>query len=230
VAFLAGVEGRKTIFLDDEIISYGPGWIVGWPLAVEGGSVACRLVQAQGNKECIGLNGVRGEEFDRVGSPVLRGGALAFRSQLGVKSFIVAGGRRGPEFDLVTDPALSADGTTVAYAGLREGRWILVHGDRRRALDQQPMGVFLSDDGRAVGLMYADHVGEGSHFDWVGRPVFGPDGRMAYAAERAGERFMVVDDHAYPVQGRVSDPVFHGSTIGYGAQIDREFWWKILRP
>ena len=245
MAFVGGLDGRQIVVLDDaEFSPCGPEWSVRWPLCFSeaGGVVACVLTSQKTQKGCIAVDGRRGEEFDRVGPPVLsRDGAhVAYRAQTGDRSFVVVDGRRGPAFDFMSDPAISADGRVVAYGVGEDGRWSLCVGDRRTPVDHQPSYVFLSADGRSVGVWH--DAGEGKvrvtvdgrphpPFARVGLPVFSPDGRtVTYAADDGRKEYVVIGDRPIEVAGRVGDPVFSpdGRKVGYGARIGNELWWKVL--
>ncbi|HEX7898873.1 MAG TPA: hypothetical protein VF950_14005 [Planctomycetota bacterium] len=228
------------IGIDDRLLSeHGPAWAPSWPLAFseDGTTVAVRLTSA--SKECVAVDGRRGEAFDQVGTPVLSrdGTRVAYRAHLGDRCFAVLGTERGPACELMTDPAISADGRTIAY-GAKRGWWRLVVGDREIALDVAPARVFLSDDGRAVGYVEGSQARvvvpgrpPGELFSLVGRPVFSPDGRtVAYAADVGATPYVVVGDRKFPAPGRVSDPAFSadGRKVGYGTRVGREIGWKVL--
>ena len=233
------MEGRQVVGLDDRLIEYGPDWAVSWPPAFseDGSRVAVRLTSA--SKECVGVDGRRGEEFDQVGTPVLSrdGTRVAYRAHQGGRCFAVLGNQRGPACELMTDPAISADGRTVAY-GAKRDRWRLVVGEREIALDVAPARVFLSDDGRAVGYVEGSQArvvvpgrAPGELFSLVGRPVFSPDGRnVAYAADVGETPYVVVGGRKFPAPGRASDPVFSadGRKVGYGTRVGREIGWKVV--
>ena len=235
------MAGREGVGIDDRLLTaYGSGWAVSWPVAFseDGSTVAVRLTSA--SKACVGVDGLRGEEFDQVGTPVLSrdGTRVAYRAHRGDRCFVVLGNQQGPACELMTDPAISADGRTVAYGARRNGRWVLVVGDRETALDVAPARVFLSDDGRAVGYVEASEArvavpgrAPGETFSLVGRPVFSPDGRtIAYAADVGNTPYVVVGDRKVPAPGRASDPSFSadGRKVGYGTRVGREIAWKVL--
>ena len=224
-----------------------PDWLVSWPpvWSADGSAMACRLTSRAIQKECVAVDGRRGEEFDRVGMPALSrdGKRVAYRAHQGERSFVVVGLRRGPEVELMTDPAISADGRVVAYAARLDGRWRILVDGREIAVEAQPSHVFLSDDGRSVGWQAgtgSDGAAKvrvvvngiaGAPFTLVGRPVFSPDGRrVAYAADDGTKQYIVIDDAKVEVSGRLSDPAFSpdGKQVGYGARAGRELWWKVL--
>lgn len=246
MAFLAGVRGTRRVFVDDRPIDYGPDWVVGWPLALsrDGGTVACTLEHLKTRRACVGIDGRRGEEFDRVGTPALSsdGKTLAYRAQEGPACFAVVNGRKGPAFDQMIDPVVSEDGSTVAYAAARAGRWSLRVGDRESPLPERPFQLFISRDGASVGYVLLEpgagrtarvvaHGLRGDAFSVVGRPRFSPDGKtFAYAADDGYDQSLVVRRRRIPVAGRITDPVFSpdGRRVGYGARIGRELWWKVV--
>jgi len=64
------VDGRQSIALEEKEYSlYGPDWSITWPLifSAEGSVVASRLSSTKTSRGCVGVDGRRGEEFDRVG-------------------------------------------------------------------------------------------------------------------------------------------------------------------
>lgn len=246
VAFLAGVRGVRTAFVDERPLDFGADWIVEWPLAMsaDGGTIACALRNSRTGKGRVAVNGRLGPEFDAVGALALSrdGKALAYRAREGGETFVVSGEQRGPSFEELVDPAVSADGAAVLYAGARGGKWVLVRGDRETSLEERPFSVFAGPGGRRVGYValepapgggtYARAVVDGARgeaFGLVGRIVFGP-GTYAYAADEGDKRYVVVGARRYEAEGRVTDPVFSpdGRRVGYGARIGREFWWKVL--
>jgi hypothetical protein len=249
VSFLAGNEGgtNRIVVLGDQPVSV-EGFVVGWPLAMteDARVIACQLTDAQSGRACIAVNGHRGELFDAVGTPVLSsdGKVVAHRAQLGDKHFVVVGERRERAFDFVKDPALSADGSWVAYAAARGGQWFLVVDGNERALDHEPVDVFVGPDRRFVGWTYLEpapnggstaRVVVGEHrseqFDLVGRPVFSADGsKVAWFAERGGRTYIVVGDRLIEIRGRPSNPVWSrdGRQLGFGVRLDRALFWNVV--
>jgi len=238
------------VFLGDELITPGgPDGLLNWPpvWSADGSRMACHITSRATSKECVVLNDRRGEEFDRVGAQALSrdGMHLAYRAQLGERSFVVIDGRRGPEAEFMGDPTLSADGRVVAYAARRDGRWRLVVGDRETELEGPPSGVVLSSDGGSVAwLMKTGTDGNskilvvvngkaGEPFALVGRVSFSPDGRrVTYAADEGERQVVVIGEEKREVSGRLGDPVFSpdGRRVGYGAKICPELWWKVFEP
>lgn len=217
-----------------------------WPpvFSETGRVVACRLSSLRSQKECVGIDGRRGEEFERVGPPSLSrdGKQVAYRAQEHLRSFVVVDGRRGPAFDYVTDPVISGDGTSVAYGARESGQgWVMVLGELRVSVPDQPV-LFRGPD--AFGYWHSEASGSGTSrvrvtvngttgawFSLVGTPTIGPDGKtVAYAADDGPRRYIVIGDRKVAVEGRETDPVFSpdGRNVGYGARLGREIWWKVL--
>jgi hypothetical protein len=180
-----------------------------------------------------------------VGTPVLSddGRVVAHRAQLDASHFVVVGDRREQVFDFVKDPALSTDGTWAAYAAARGAQWFLVVDGSERAVEHEPVDVFVGPDRRFVGWTYLEPaanggstarvvVGErrGEPFDLVGRPVFSADGKVAYFAERGDLTCIVVDERVIEIRGRPSNPVFSrdGRQLGFGVRLDRALWWNVV--
>src|SRR5262245_58557271 len=112
VAFLAGsAKGERVVSLGDRVLEEA-GWVVEWPLAMteDAGVIACQLTETTTARACIGVNGLRGETFDAVGSPRLSadGKTVAYRARNGDRHFVVVGAQAGPAYDFVKDPALCA--------------------------------------------------------------------------------------------------------------------------
>ncbi|MBI4564398.1 MAG: PD40 domain-containing protein [Planctomycetes bacterium] len=248
MAFLAGVNGIRKVFLDDRPLNYGSEWVVGWPLAwsADGRTIACPLRNLKTGCSGVGLNGrLQDDTFDSVGALALsrNGKVLAYRAREGEHSFLVVGGVKGPAFDHMIDPAISDDGDAIAFAGSREGQWSLIAGDRKRPLQERPFSVFVSPSGAAVGYVLHEPLSKGGSvarvvvdgargetFSLVGRPTFSFDGQTyAYAADEGLKRYVVIRRRRIEAPGRITDPVFSpdGRRIGYGARIGRELWWKV---
>jgi hypothetical protein len=236
------------MFLQDELYApAGPDWLINWPpvWSADASTIACRLTFRAGGKDCIALNGKRGEEFERVGAPVLSrdGRRVAYRALDGGKSLLVVGSERGPGVEFMSDPALSADGRVTAVAVRRDGQWRIRTDGREIPLEGQPTALFLSPDGRSVGWIESSGSNgdskvrvvvegkPGEPFTMIGRPLLGPDGRqVTYAADIGDKQYVVIGDEKIEVSGRLGDPVFSpdGTKVGYGAMIGRELWWKVL--
>ncbi len=109
----------------------------------------------------------------------------------------------GPDFDQVGLPVFSPNGSTLAYAAKRGGKWFLVVGDKH-----------------------------GPRFDQVAHPVFSPDGSaLAYAAKRGGKWFLVVGEKHGPEFYKVWRPHFSpdSRTVAYAATITEVWLFSVRR-
>jgi hypothetical protein len=249
VAFLGNRKGLQVIGLDDtELKTYGSDLAPGWPLAfsADGSIVAFSLNSSKGDGGRIVVNGAEGPKFDFVGHPSLSrdGRVIAYSARKNDSWFVRIGEREGPVYDVVTDPVVSGDGSVVAYAAEdKNGRFLHV-GDKRTPLQKLPVRIFMSSDGKRVGWVVFESLeaggskmrvvafGEtGPPFGIVGTPVFSPtEDIVAYAADDANKRYVIIGAKKIETPDRIGDPVFSsdGRKVGYGARIGRELWWKVL--
>jgi hypothetical protein len=191
-------------------------------------------------------NGKPGPRFDWVGNLVLHpgGGRLAYtaegREAGKLASFVVVDGVAGPSFDRVTPPVLSGDGSTVAYAGLRDGVWSVIAGRRELPVEGEVIRVILSHDGTQVGYIVDERShrrlvspsGTGPEFGWIGEASFLKDGRVAYLAAQAVRKYLCIEDQRLPLgTGEVSSlwPFLDGVNVGLVVREDRTVEWKVLQ-
>jgi hypothetical protein len=190
-------------------------------------------------------NGRKGPRFDWVGNLALHpsGDRLAYtaenREAGALRAFVVFDGVPGPHFSRVTPPVLSGDGNTVAYAGLRAGRWTLVVGQQELPVDGEVSRIFLSTDGGRVGYVLEDGSsrrlvapsGPGPAFDWIGEAAFLKNGRIVYLASRGLRKFLATDDHWIHLgEGEFSvlTPSSDGSQVGVAVREGRSLSWKTI--
>ena len=138
------------------------------------------------------------------------GGRFAYAYRVGTdekgREAVMIGGQSGPFFDDVSDPVFTRDGRRFAYEAEEKGREFVVfdHQPQGREYDKAEHPVFSADGRRtayrAFTLGEPDEDGErpirsafivvdgvkGREFDWVGWPVFHPDGDVAYEAKKDG--------------------------------------------
>ncbi len=185
--------------------------------------VAYRAVENK--KELVVINGAREERFDNVGKPVWSpdGQTVAYAAGRGGRAFVVVGGVPGPEYDDVGTPSFLPGTHDVAYRATLEGRMFVVKGKDRGpnylaptlARRKQGIGeIAVGPDGRVAHGVYHDEAMEmlvdgrpdGPKFDWVGDPVFSPDGILGYRATKGARSCVVVGGAAGPLYDAVSRP------------------------
>jgi hypothetical protein len=243
VAFLATHESGGIVFIDGQAVKIHPDHDVGFPptFSEDGRVIAYRLTERKEMRSCVVFDGTAGPAFDAVGPPILSrdGKVVAYWAGKNDRYFLRIGDWNGPSFDGITDPAISADGTTVAYAAEIEDHWYLLAGGRKTPIPGHPYFVFISDDGKHLG--WVDRAGlkmrvvfgglPGEAFGIVGKPVISPIAPLvAYGAEEKDRKYVVIGTRKTETPDRISDPAFSpdGKSIGYGALIGRELWWKVL--
>ncbi len=135
------------------------------------------------------IDGKKGEKFDEVGKPVFSpdGKRIAYRVREGDKWFIIVDGKKGEKFDKVGDPVFSPDGRRIAYVAWESGK----------GLRYNTIGVLVGSmsgvpkPGMERGKYFVVIDGNKKKieaFDWVGRPVFSPDGKkVAFGARKGRE-------------------------------------------
>jgi len=182
-------------------------------LSPDGSSVA--YLAFQGRKGFVVLNGKKGEPFPSVRSLSLSpdgkgeefdeieesggifspdGRTVAYRASRGKKYFVVFGDRKGDDFDYVGRPAIRRDGQQVAY--------------------EAKVG---SAENRKSRIIVGDRALKGD-YDFVVGPVFTPDGKVLYAANRGG-RF-----EEKPIDGLPMSPPLGGTwSIGIGDELRDAF-------
>lgn len=151
-------------------------------------------------------------EADRVSGPFEKIRSMQYPTEAGPllvvvedddQSFIRVGDRDLSRYDLVGPPTLARDGKTVVYGAEKDGKWIVVVGDRELpALGKRLGAVAVSADLRLI----------------------------AYGTELNGSRFMIIGDQRVGPFMEVGSPCFSGDErrVGFGAVSDREVRWKVV--
>jgi len=161
-----------------------------------------------GLKEFMILDGQRSEDYDYVSSPIFSadGRSVAWFARSGDRQWVVRDGRSLPDCGpyspleplannpskpqiVLPVPAFSADGSSLAYIGIRD------------------RSAFIVVDGV-----------EGERFDAVRQPLWSPRGkRLAYIAVRGKRECVVVDGDPDPWVDSVRSLAFSGdgSTLAY---------------
>ncbi|MBN2492848.1 MAG: PD40 domain-containing protein, partial [Planctomycetes bacterium] len=138
--------------------------------------------------------------------------------------FVVFNGKKGavhPGGDTMSPPVLSPDGRQVGYRALVDHKWFVVAGKHTSPPYPHVGEPAFAPDGRfaypvcedAGWCLVREKNGRNSTFDFVGRPVFAPQGKsLAHAACSAGRWFVVLDDRRLPGEyDAVGTPVFSAS-------------------
>ena len=107
-----------------------------------------------------------------------------------------------------------------------DGKWTALYENLKAEQDGEEAGRLLAIfDGSSQSCFSANLLKEGrwgkTLFDWVGNPVFCPDGgKLAYRARQGSRWFVVVDDRRGPEFDRVGSPVFSpdGRQLAYWAR------------
>jgi hypothetical protein len=218
---------------------------VGLPVLSDDGSIVAFAASNDDGWRVL-WNSRPGPRFDWVGNLVLHpsGRRLAYtaeRREAGkLKFFTVVDGIAGPSFDRVTPPVLSGDGTTVAYAGLRDGAWSVIAGRHEVPVDGEVARVILSRDGVNVGYIVDErsHLrlispsGAGPEFGWIGEASFLKDGRVAYLAAQGGRKYLCIEGQLLPLgSGEVSGlmPFPDGAHVGLVVREERTVEWKVIQ-
>ena len=169
----------------------------------------------KGEEAWMVIDGKKSARYDDVGagvvfSPINR--TAAYVATSGDASFLVVGSVPRKKFDkskrLFFFQTFSPDGKTLAYVAYRDGKPILVRGDKERELpyDDARWPVY-SPDGKTVAYdalkdgQWFVVVGEqeGKPYDGVGGASFSPDGkRVAYRANKGGRK----GPYGYPEGGK----------------------------
>jgi hypothetical protein len=243
VAFLAR---NNALYRDGKLYREYGSRQVSFPVTMssDGAVLAWKLSAEKDSGFSIVVNGVEGPVYANTGLPVLSadGSVVAYRATGPDASwFVIVNGRRvGGSFELVTDPAISREGRVIAYAAEADKNLLFV-GEKTIELSKHPSAVFLSPDGKSWGYVTRSAMvtqsivvterGSSEPFDEIRGPEFSPDGRIvAFGGRQGNNWFIVVGERMVPAPGLVGDPMWSadGKTLGYGALLGRELWWKVI--
>ena len=118
---------------------------------------------------------------------------------------------------------------------------LVVVGAERRRIAEGAMLVFLSRDGKRLGLVFKDGVYprlrcwidvEGrrtSEFEWIESPEFDSRGEeFAFRAKLGRREVVVVGDRIFEAEGIVAGPYFQNGDdrIGFGLRRENELIWR----
>lgn len=201
-------------------------WIVrsdfsGWVGAEESSSGRISLVSDAGR---VGnFDAIRSLQFH----PVLDSWACLAEDQR--KAFLVTSQGIGARYTDVQDLLPTPDGW-IHRAEIFGKQYLLVRGQEAYKCDEI-RGLSLASDGAP--LFAARHgrqwrvvhgIEEEEPYDFVGTPVSGPDGRIAYAASHKGASFVVADGLPGKPFDAVGDPIFAGSRVTYTARKGEQYF------
>lgn len=229
IAYAARIGDRQYCVVGTE--KSAPFQAVDRPV-VDGTRVA--FAASSGSRWFVVLNGEPGPDFHRVGNVVLNE-TLAYTAQdESFRSYVVVNHRPGHRFDRVTAPTIGANGRTVAYGALRDGRWFVVVDDLENPVHTPVESVFLDSEGTRAGYIFDGSVFDlqghrGPGFEWIGWPTFTADGRVLYFASRGRTKLLVDQDRVMELGDWVIwDPIFENERVSFGAKVGRDLVWKVL--
>lgn len=243
-AVVDGVKGAPFDSVDGNIAFSPDGSVVAY---VGRKSIKCHLV-VDGKIVAEHLD-IKHPQFGPDGR------TLSYVAFSGKSWFVVVGDRKGPEYGSVGRPAFSPDGTTVAYVasvgGATSKRFVVLGDKKGPEFDHVDDPVFCPDgskvayaviDGPAKRKFFVSGEAKGEEFDRVlwhpyRRPVFTPDGRVVYSAEKlvgqTYKSFLVVGEQkSDPVDDIAWPPVItkDGKKVVFGALVRDELWRKSIVP
>lgn len=170
-------------------------------------------------KWCIVTDGVERGEYDGLKHVTISsdGQRLAFAARRGAEWFMVTDGTEEGPFAEVSDALFSPDGRRFAYCSLGEKgqRTLRVDGAEVAQVGMATPVTFSADSehyayvGGSQGAAFVAVDGvPGPSYDTCACPVFSPDGKVAYSAQRNGQHFIVAGGVEYAAGDAVSRPLF----------------------
>lgn len=178
---------------------------------------AFRVGTNEEGREGVSVDGKTGPLFDDVSDPIFSRDSSrhAYEAVEKEKKIVVVDHRPlGMEFDGADHPVFSPRGDRVAYRG-----WFDLPNIKGENEDE--------DEDRPHQRYYIVLDGvRGEEYDFVGWPIFSPDGqKMAFEAQRGKEMFMIVGDARGESFDYVGSPAFSpdGRRLAYAASSGERF-------
>lgn len=239
--YIGRVDGLRRVYLDHEAQA-GTDSTIDFALSRDGSHLACGI--QWGDTAWVTLDGVPGPRFRHLVEET-----LAFAPDGGRFGY-VAGDDRGriPVLDQqewepaeeADGPIFSPDGSRVAFAVMRAGKWAIAEPDGTGPWcdtiasgdlfdsSGSHLAYAAAQDGRWV--VFVDGV-RGPEFDNAHAPVFSSDGkRVGYLARRGGRWLAVVDGTEGPEYESVASggPAFSpdGTHVSYLAGSGKK--WQLV--
>jgi len=240
VAYIARLDKAWHVVLDGKsqnLIPYQGVHVQGMAFAPEGGRWAYRATEVSDITSWSGQNGVErvtigyrvfADDGDHgihsrteslVFSPDGRRLAYVGKDSKGGQ-FVVHERKPGPKYEEVADLVMSADGSTLAHAAKKEGKWYCVVNGRETGPFEKVGKVSLTADGRSVAfaavrdgraIVVRDGVAGGAHDETLAVSL-SPGGRhLAYWAKLNGKAILVLDERS----GEGYDGVLPDSRIAW---------------
>jgi len=184
VAYAAERGAKRFVVVDGQSGPEFEGIVKGTlRMSLDGSHVA--IVARKGEKLMQVVDGTPSPEYDKMEAAVFseKGQHVAYVAGTDSERFAVVDGVVGPGFESIINDTLvfSADGGSVAYGALKDGKYRIMA------------------DGKAVG-----------EYDGVGMPSFSPDGKhIVFRAGMGKQAFVFVDGTQVPsYAGIVCEPTF----------------------
>ena len=251
-------EGSLLAQGDKVVARYTPEsrWQFNWPVGLSrDGSTLVYREWKEGVEDSVHrvvVAGKRGPEYRATGIPAVSddGKVVAYSVWISTDDedydAVSINGRLTGKHEMIRWVTITPDGNTVGYVADDGDVSFVIFGHKKIRSPARLWALRISDDGSSwagvairrdkEGLSAAQYIvvngSIGNGFKDVSLPVFSPSGdHVAYRGQdHQGKSYLVLNDVNHEAKGIKGEPRFSrdGSKVGYGIQLGREVWWKVL--